>query len=191
MMVFGYGSLINAKTHNLGGLMTPVKLRNWRRHWKQVVKTPHGEFIAMTIEKEPNSIIDGALISIDQDILKQLDIREAGYQRVLLDCGEFTDLSNDPANNKIYTYTTGAVDLSPKKSIPILQTYIDCILAGVIDFFGENHLSRFVLSTGGWHTPIINDRDSPLYARAQHISSDKLSLIDQTVRWARESESPC
>ena len=61
---------------------------------------------------------------------------------------------------------------------PILQSYLDVVFQGYLDHFGEDGIASFIATTLDWDRPILNDRDAPLYPRAQNLSLRELKIID-------------
>ena len=66
--------------------------------------------------------------------------------------------------------------------LPILQSYIDAVMQGFLDKFGEEGAKRFVEETDGWHIPVLQDRDQPIYPRNVALASNEERLIDQLVQ---------
>lgn len=207
---FGYGSLVNRATRASNESAYPARLYGWQRVWgHRVSATSHqGETTnyrccSLSIQKqhseahgqgaghaaghagqEPN-YIDGVIASVRLSELPMLDERESGYDRVILPASDLT-LPESCQANEIHVYVSDATHSGPANGdYPILQSYIDCVLAGYCDLFGRDGMQHFVDSTFGWYGTIRNDRDRPLYPRAVPLSSKQLTEIDALVNTKR------
>ncbi len=67
---------------------------------------------------------------------------------------------------------------------PILLSYVDCVLKGYLDQYGERGVSHFIDHTEGWHIPIRDDRENPRYSRAVRLEDRERDLFDQLLRRA-------
>ena len=76
--VFGYGSLVNASTHDFLA-PNPARLSGWRRYWCQIEATDHA---FLSIRRSEGDIIDGLLARVEPQQWPGLDAREAGYDRL-------------------------------------------------------------------------------------------------------------
>lgn len=80
--------------------------------------------------------------------------------------------------------------IPPDVSHPILQSYIDIIIRGCFNTFGEPFARSFVSTTTGWccnaatphHHYWVDDRDRPMYKRADRIySKSNTAKIDHVI----------
>lgn len=193
---FGYGSLVNRATRPADEFSTPVRLHGWHRSWTHRVR--HLELgrgscsLSVTDLDSGGSpeiaatAIDGVLVPISEEDLPTLDARESGYDRVALPREQFEllhgaklDMSGDA---EFFLYRSNADhEGSASDAHPILQSYVDCVMAGYLKYYGEQGLREFVASTDGWYGQILNDRTTPLYVRAQSIDAALLHRFDNML----------
>ena len=208
---FGYGSLVNRHTRPADEQAFPARLYGWRRVWGHRVQAPavtgsvsRTTCCSLTVEKlttqsastdEPNiaspdtaakqkaeqAYVDGVVVRIPIEDLPLLDEREAGYNRVKVPASDF-DLP--PTCNEAYVHVYVSKPSNAGRSnqqYPILQSYIDCVLAGYCAVFEHNGMQQFVDSTVGWGGVIENERSNPKYPRAVQLADSQLQLFDRLV----------
>ncbi|WP_308442970.1 MULTISPECIES: gamma-glutamylcyclotransferase family protein [Jannaschia] len=159
---FGYGSLVNLSTHAYPGARVAT-VTGWGRAWRHTM----GHDIAfLTAVRRPNAAIDGIVADVPGRDWAALDARETGYLREAL-----------PEGPAIYHIPEGHHP-APEQPRPILLSYLDVVVQGYLQQFGEAGVSRFFETTEGWDAPIQDDRAAPLYPRAQVLSRDETALVD-------------
>jgi len=62
-----------------------------------------------------------------------------------------------------------------------LLSYLDVVVQGYEQVFGEAGVAAFFASTDGWDAPILNDRDAPQYPRHQPLATVQRDLVDHHV----------
>ncbi len=169
---FGYGSLVNRTTHDYPDAQ-PARLRGWRRCW---VKTPARDAVFLSVEPDAGSTIDGLIAAVPNADWAALDVREAAYDRVPSGGAIVHDLSPAPPVSH-YTVTNRTHHASEDSYI--ILSYLDIVVKGFLDAFGQDGVDRFFATTVGWETPILNDRDAPRYPRYHRLSRQEESLVDQ------------
>ena len=165
--VFGYGSLVNCRTHAFAPVR-PDRLAGWRRRW---CYTRHhdGPFLT-AVPAGAGEAIDGLIATVPAGDWAALDAREAGYDRCPTPWpGVAVYAVPDPLTGD----ATGA---------PIRLSYLDAVLQGFLAVFGPQGPARFMASTDGWHIPVLNDRAAPLYPRAQRLTAAEQGLVDALLR---------
>ncbi len=166
---FGYGSLVNAATHEYENLR-PVTLRGWRRMW---VQSSERNVAFLSVTPDPLSAISGLQADVGTIGWDELDIREAAYDRLTLDTEPLVG---------VQMYRASASAVSPDSlGQPILLSYLDCVVQGFNQVFGEDGVRDFFRSTTGWHTPILNDRSQPRYPRPCILSAEETKLVDTHI----------
>ena len=164
--VFGYGSLVNRRTHAYAPAR-PARLTGWRRAWAY---TRHREGPYLTaVPAGAGDAIDGLVATIPGGDWAALDRREEGYAR----------LPTPLPGVMIYAVPDPGVGTG---SAPIALSYIDVVFQGFLDEFGPAGLDRFVATTDGWDTPILNDRAAPCYPRAQVLTTAQTARVDAILR---------
>ncbi len=168
---FGYGSLVNRRTHVYASAHR-ARLTGWRRIWRPTALRPAAFLTARPV---PGSEIDGLIAAVPGGDWAALDLREAGYDRAPAGA---IDHPLHPAP-EIAVYAIPARDDDVTGS-PILLSYLDVVVQGYLHEFGELGVARFFETTDNWTLPIADDRDGPLYPRAQDLKPEEITLID---RW--------
>ncbi len=169
--VFGYGSLVNAATHDYGEVHA-AQLPGWRRVWRHV----EGRTVAfLTIMRDETSAIDGAIARVPGDSWTALDERERSYlqeptEDVRHGLGDGLD---------IWLYHAPEDLHQPHSSHhPILLSYLDVVVQGYARLGGETAVASFFQTTDGWEAPILDDRAAPRYPRHQRLSPEESRLTD-------------
>lgn len=166
---FGFGSLVNTGTHRYTPV-TAAKVEGWRRIW---VNNECYEHAFLSVEPADSSQIQGLMAQVPNDDWQELDTREVGYLRRPLNQQEWlqqTHCSDAPVSllegariDDIQMYVLqGGNYAEPSK--PILWSYLETVLYGYYQWFGEEGVEAFINSTGAW-TNILDDRLKPIYPR--------------------------
>ena len=165
---FGYGSLVNLATHNYE---TPraAQLRGWRRHWQS---TTLREAAFLSVIPDTNCTISGVVAHVPGADWIALDKREAAYLRH--DVTDIVHHDGQPAPTAVYQIDP---TLHSEHAEPILLSYLDVVVQGFLQMFGPDGVTDFFATTTGWR-PVHNDRNVPLYPRAQQLTKDETALVD-------------
>lgn len=167
---FGYGSLVNRATHEYPRTR-PARLEGWRRVWVHTVLRP----VAYLSVERAEGAIDGLVAEVPDADWAALDARERAYDRhpvatILHECG---------SNAAAQVYAVPASHAAPPDvTHPVLLSYIDTVVQGFLDVFGEDGAERFFATTAGWDAPILNDRAAPRYPRHQAASAELQRYVD-------------
>lgn len=168
---FGYGSLVNTKSHSYPD-PRPATLNGWRRAW---VATPRFGVVLLTGVPAPGHSIQGLIAAVPGADWDALDAREGGYAR--LPARHAVD-HNHPHDPDIAVYAVAPENHLPRNRQMILLSYLDVVVQGFHEVFGETGVQGFFDTTDGWDTPIVNDRASPLYPRHQTLTKGQTALVD-------------
>ncbi len=178
---FGYGSLVN-----LGSLRTPyisahrVTLTGWKRAWLARPKVA-GSFASddglafLSVVAAPGAQIDGLLITDHASSLASLDEREALYSRVKLNADDLHHHDDPVATDDRFLYV--ADEPPAHGEAGILRSYLDVVMQGYLQQFGEDGLARFMQTTLNFDCPIFEDREAPRYPRATTLSRHEVELF--------------
>lgn len=172
---FGYGSLVNRKTHDF----TPIhrsRITGWRRIWQRAPNRP-AAFLSIIADRD--SDIEGVIAPVPNDDWVALDAREFSYARLAV-----TDVVDHAAPDvrDISIYAIPPEHAArPDRDHPILLSYVDAVLQGYLREFGEAGAARFIQTTEGWDSPLRNDRVAPIYPRAQSLTARERSLVDDLL----------
>lgn len=160
------------------------------------VSHPNGVTQYDNSERVNEAGIDGVLVTIPVSELPLLDAREAGYDRVLLPASDFqlaaqADAHGSPGphasepllpDDDVIVYVSSASQAGPSNGqFPVLQSYVDCVLAGYLNVFEQGGMQSFLDTTFGWDGVIEDDRDKPRYPRAVTVPTELLERFDQLV----------
>lgn len=169
---FGYGSLVNRKTHDYEQAH-PAQITGWRRSWR---RSPLRDLCYLTAVPDADCTIDGLIAAVPNSDWQALDIRERAYLRQDATRQVRHEVNHDP-EVAIYAIAPDAHH-PPTPENPILLSYLDVVVQGYLTEFGEEGVARFFDTTDGWHAPILNDRAKPVYPRAQSLSRTETALVD-------------
>lgn len=168
---FGYGSLVNDKTHTYPDTR-PATLQGWRRAW---VATPRFGVVLLTGVQAPGHCIQGLIAAVPGADWAALDAREGGYQRLPATHDVAHDLGGTP---DIAVYAVAKENQLAQSDHMILLSYLDVVVQGFNTVFGADGVQGFFDTTDGWDTPIVNDRADPVYPRHQSLTASETALVD-------------
>ena len=163
---FGFGSLVNQKTHDYA--ITPATLKGWRREW---MATTVRDFAFLSAAPDPCTNILGVTAIMADQNWSDLDRREYAYQRV-----DVSDQFADHDETVIYQVARQNIAKDPK---PLLLSYLDVVVQGFVAIGGEGAVTDFFQTTQGWDCGIYDDRNHPIYPRAQSLTAAETELCDQ------------
>lgn len=172
---FGYGSLVNRDTHDFPRA-TPARVTGWRRVWRHSHRRPAAY---LSVEAAPGQVIDGLVAAVPGGDWAALDLREAAYDRLRLRPDDVEHALPHPVD--VHIYRTDIAHAEPASKHPILLSYLDCVVQGFLRVFGAEGADRFFATTDGWHTPVLNDRAVPQYARHVDLTGAERSFIDERL----------
>lgn len=198
---FGYGSLVNRETRPADEHAQPARLNGWQRVWDHRVTDPNRgkPCTSLSIEPGPGLVvqagqevvpagIDGVLVRLPREQLPQLDAREAGYDRLSLPLSDFVlsaellrQLDEEGVDSiMVYRSHTDNRVLADHDH-PVLQSYVDCVMAGYLHRFGQQGVRDMVSSTRGWECPLFDDRADPFYPRWVEVDDAGRACFDALI----------
>ncbi|WP_186389360.1 gamma-glutamylcyclotransferase [Stappia sp. TSB10P1A] len=184
---FGYGSLVNTRTLGPQARAEAGTLAGWRREWRAWWRPVGAENLpkvcTLTVRRAEDTTIRGVMVSEPAERLAELDARERRYRRID-GIGPSFRRDGDGASGAAgaFLYEADSEIRRPgDDDHPILQSYVDCVLAGFHAFWGEEGVRHFIETTDGWDAPMLADRAAPRYPRAQQIEPDLLGLFDRLL----------
>lgn len=170
--VFGYGSLVNRRTHDTPAAW-PGQITGWRRAWRA---SPLRARPYLTVVPEPGAVTWGLVATVPDEGWPALDAREHAYAREPL--GEaLSHTAPGPLQAVVYAIAPGAHH-APGPENPVLLSYIDVVVQGFLAEFGPEGAAHFFESTEGWQVPVTDDRARPAYARAEALTPEERALVD-------------
>lgn len=177
---FGYGSLVNRRTHAYPQAMQ-AHVTGWRRVWRG---TSLRKVAFLTVEPDRDAELAGLIAAVPGNDWAALDLRERAYARHRVEWIRHADPAARPAKGDIQIYAVEP-HLAEDGSHPILLSYLDTVIQGYLDEFGEPGARHFFDATGGWHLPITDDRPAPIYPRATVLSPAERALVDKNLSRVR------
>ncbi len=148
--------------------------------------------------------INGVLFRINSLMLPGFDRREVGYKKVSIPLEHLHlhyDLEDDESSSNALKQQT-IFQLTPQDKIwlyvplsshaadadqnhPILQSYVDTVLQGCLEWGGVPMAEQFIVTTGGWSQFFLNDTPSsrrPWLFRKEYNTIDRLleKYLDRT-----------
>ena len=172
---FGYGSLVNRGTHHFDGARA-ARLRGWRRVWRHTTLRP---VAYLTVVPDDATEIDGLIAPVPAQDWAALDARERAYDRVAAHHQVRHDLPHRP-DIAVYTIPEGRHG-RPDRTCPVLLSYIDVVIQGFWREFGAAGVRRFIDTTDGWDTPVLDDRAAPRYPRHRGLTGHETALVDDIL----------
>ncbi|MFA7433603.1 MAG: gamma-glutamylcyclotransferase family protein [Gemmobacter sp.] len=163
---FGYGSLVNRATHDYPGAR-PARLAGWRRVWVHTALRP---VAFLSAEPAAGVEIDGLAALVPGGDWAALDAREYAYRRHPV-------VTGDGRAVQVYAVPEDGA-ARPSARHPVLLSYLDTVAQGFLREFGRDGLARFFATTAGWDVPVLDDRASPRYPRAQGLTGAERALVD-------------
>ncbi len=173
---FGYGSLVNRKTHAYDNAH-PARVKGWRRQWRH---TNLREVAYLTVVPAPNHAIDGLIAAVPGGDWAALDEREHAYDRLQLAEGDVDHAHDRDIMVQIYQTRPGN-DAPPSTRHPVLLSYLDTVVQGYLQVFGAEGAQHFFDTTDGWESPVLDDRAAPIYARAVTPGRRERALVDAAL----------
>jgi len=184
---FGYGSLVNRDTRPTVEFSKRARLNGWQRAWEHRTSDPERtqQCTSLSIERLQPDVseggIDGVIARMKASDLAILDERESGYERMNIPATQFV-LPDEISPQSVYVYRSLPQNRhAATENHPILQSYIDCVLAGYHHQFGESGMLAMIASTRGWNTPIMDDRADPHYPRWVSVTTAMQQAFDREV----------
>lgn len=170
---FGYGSLVNVRTHDYPET-APATLNGWRRSWRHTTLRPHP---FLSVVPDTGTTISGLIARVPDDDWAALDARERGYQRLRLQDTQITHTHQTATDVQVYQ-THDHLEVTTQEAFPILLSYLDVVVQGFLQIFGEDGVTEFFSTTEGWEAPVLNDRTAPIYSRHQRLTQAERDLVD-------------
>jgi len=188
---FGYGSLVNRDTRPSGEQAHCARLQGWERHWAHRVSDVSNDRWCTSLSArpaaDPANSIDGVVVLIEESELPALDQRESGYFRQSVPIEQFK-MDADLGVSEVAIYQSLPERfLLANEQYPILQSYVDCVMAGYSRLFGEAGLLEFMRTTQGWDGTLLNERAQPRYPRAISLSASQIKQYEALIQQARSS----
>ncbi|CAH8183466.1 MULTISPECIES: gamma-glutamylcyclotransferase family protein [Vibrio] len=183
MYIFGYGSLINSASRQLTGQTgqaIPVVAHGLVRCWGKI---DDSYVLSPLVVNIGQGKVNGVLLEIDEFALAEFDHRERGYERISISANQIeTEHAFNP-QLPIWVYVKDSPQ-PPCVHSPIVQTYVDTVLAGCLEF-SESFAHHFVEHTLGWQHPLENDRHDPKYGNLAGVQPSHHSIIDDLIAKVR------
>ena len=179
---FGFGSLVNKHTLRTRYVdIVPATLNGWRRHWQARTDTLEQDVALLSIHQDAQCSIKGMLVIDLRENLPLVDEREFGYSRLRLEADHLELPEGFDPPEELYVYVANeAVDVEDTGAL--LQSYMDAVLQGFRNEYGDDGVMHFVETTTGFDRRILFDRATPLYPRHVSLVDEERALFDQALK---------
>lgn len=177
--IFGYGSLMNSASRQLTGqtsTATPAIAQGLCRYWGKVDES---YLLAPLVVTKGEGMVNGVLVQLDSGQLSEFDHRERGYKRIKLHPSALVSALKLSERDNVWIYITEQA-IPPCIISPIMQTYVDTVLAGCLEI-SESFAEQFIEHTIGWHHPREDDRHDPKYGNLAGVSQEVMQKIDRLL----------
>ena len=181
---FGFGSLVNKHTLRTSYVdIVPATLKGYSRHWQARSETFENHVSLLSIHADEACEIKGMIVFDLLENLPLVDEREAGYSRHKLthDQVEIGDGTHLP--DELYVYIADEV-AGAKDDGALLQSYLDAVMQGFRNEYGDAGVAHFVDTTKGFNRKIYLDRSTPLYPRDVKLTEDEKAMFDVELKRA-------
>ncbi|MCB1330597.1 MAG: gamma-glutamylcyclotransferase [Maritimibacter sp.] len=170
---FGYGSLVNRRTHSYPDARK-ARVAGWRRAWR---KSPLRQRPYLTVVPDPGSEVLGLVAKVPGADWAALDDREHAYERRDV-TGAVTHQLGAGVEVALYALAAAGQE-NPGEDHPLVLSYIDAVVQGYLVEYGIDGVGHFFATTSGWHVPVLDDRAHPIYARAQVLNMTERDVVDE------------
>ncbi|KAL7542431.1 hypothetical protein ACHAXR_011824 [Thalassiosira sp. AJA248-18] len=181
-----------------GAVVTIKRSFGYARKWNFRSTTGFTALGVIAAEDEDEaSDINGVLYQVPKEEMPNFDRREVGYKKVevplkflefraadIANSGESTTTTTPQTkfcfgpNDKIWLYVPlPSQTMYSDENHPILQSYVDTVLQGCLEWGGQPMAEEFILTTGGWSCFYLNDTPSsrrPWLFRKQYATIDQI-----------------
>lgn len=178
---FGYGSLVNRRTHTYPNSHA-ARVTGWRRAWQ---KNAALDRCVLSVVPAPEDYVEGLIASVPGSDWAELDERERHYVRH--DVSQMVRYPIDKALDVALYATDPQVFLNPTEDDIVLLSYIDVVVQGFLAEFGPVGVDHFFEATQGWEITVLDDRTAPIYPRHQKLVAEETALVDAWISrlWLR------
>jgi cation transport regulator ChaC len=181
---FGFGSLVNKHTLRTSYIdIIPASLKGFSRHWQARSRTFENPVSLLSIHEDPASTIKGMIVIDLLENLPLVDEREEGYTRHALSKAQVDVKSADELPDNLYVYIANESE-EIKDDGALLQSYLDAVMQGFRNEYGNEGVSHFIDTTKGFERSIMLDRDNPLYPRSVTLCDEEIKFFDAEIRRA-------
>jgi len=181
---FGFGSLVNKNTLRTSYVdLFLASLKGYRRHWQSRSKTFESPISLLSIHEDQACDIKGVIVLDLLENLPLVDEREAGYSRHQLDHDQVCVSEGVILPDNLYVYIANEVEDVLDEG-RLLQSYLDAVMQGFRNEYGDQGVSHFIDTTKGFERSIELDRQAPLYPRYVQLTQDEVQLFDKELQRA-------
>lgn len=172
---FGYGSLVNRRTHAYPEAHR-ASVTGWRRAWR---KSPALDRCILSVVPATDDYVEGLVAAVPGSDWAALDEREQHYNRhdvsrtVKHPVGRDLDVAIFAADPERFR--------PPSEDDVVILSYIDVVVQGFLTEFGPEGVAHFFETTEGWQVGILDDRSAPIYPRHQALLDEEIAIVDDAL----------
>lgn len=183
---FGYGSLVNRHTLPADSVSVRVRVSGWRRAWRLSADTERGRRCTLTVIPDADCAILGTVVAQPATRADALRQREAFYAKADVPAAAIEWIDDRPPGwpDPFIHVGEPAFARAGDHDYPILLSYVETVLAGFLNTFGDDGPGHFIETTADWHVPVLNDRSNPIYPRAIALTAQERGLVDRLLTQA-------
>lgn len=170
--VFGYGSLVNHRTHRYADTRA-ASLKGWRRVWRP---TRLSEAAFLSARPAQGWSIRGLIAAVPVEDWAALDERESGYDRHDITAHLDHEI---PGGIGVEVYAVADRHHAPERPGHVLLSYLDVVVQGFLHHYGDAGAEHFFATTDDWPAVIVDDRHVPRYPRHQSLTQAERAAVDR------------
>jgi tetratricopeptide (TPR) repeat protein len=198
--LFGFGSIMNSSTHApwlkdesvgalLGAVATLSRGFGYERQWN--FRSSTGFTALGVIESTTPNDINGVVFRVPRSMMPSFDRREAGYTKVRVPLeslqfqpelkGAYQQTNFELTNgDNVWLYVPSETHCAhADENHPLLQSYVDTVLQGCLEWGGDYFAEQFLVLTGGWATYFLNDTPN---SRRPWLFRKDYDIIDRLLQ---------
>lgn len=164
-----------------GVVATINKTFGYKRKWNFRSTTGFTALGVVRVSEDDASNINGVLYKVPREEMPNFDRREAGYEKIEVPLN-FMEIQPGAfslgQHDKIWLYVPlPSQTMDADENHPLLQSYVDTVLQGCLEWGGQSFAEEFLVTTGGWSSFYLNDTPSsrrPWLFRKQYATIDQL-----------------
>ncbi len=182
---FGFGSLVNKHTLRTSYVdIFQASLKGYSRHWQaRSVALFDNHISLLSIHPDETCTIKGMVVLDLLENLPLVDEREEGYSRHKIEHSQLQVSTEVKLPDNLYVYIANEVEGASDDGA-LLQSYLDAVMQGFRNEYGDDGVSHFVDTTKGFERSINLDRKAPLYPRGVKLSDIESELFDAELKRA-------
>ena len=175
----------------LGSVASISKRFGYRRQWNFRSDTGFTALGVSRAKEGESCDVNGVLFRIPSSEMENFDRREAGYERIAIPLemmvfhpelrGTHSQTQFHITNSdRLWIYIPlASKTMYADENHPLLQSYVDTVLRGCLEWGGVDMAEKFILTTAGWAAYFLNDTPS---SRRPWLFRKEYNIIDELLK---------